>query len=427
MNLRGWLVNLLGGELTHQASARANSDDFWYTDTASGLSASGVKVTPDSSMQVSAVGACIRLISGTVAKLPLHEYERDDGDGRSRVRNGPIESLFRNPNEYQSWFEFRRTMTANLALRGNAYAQIVPGPGGFASQLIPLQNSQVRPYGNATGGVAYSVLTRDGWQQWDRSRIFHLRDLSLDGITGLSRIQQHAQGIGLAAAAELYTSAVFGNNADFGTIIIAKDGLDNDQFKRLRAALRGKTGAAKAGKHLILNGNVEIEKSRFTNVEAQTFELRSFQVSDIARIFGVPEHLIGQQEKQTSWGTGVEQQNIGFLTFSLMDWLVLWEAAIERDLIVDPETRFAEHKVDGLLRGDFRTRMEGYQIAIQNGLMSPDEARARENMNPRPDGLGGRFWRPANIQVDEEQPATPVPAPAAVRQFPARDSTGGTP
>lgn len=400
----------IGGWFRPRASSRANSDDFWFTEIGQAMSAAGIKITPDTAMQVSAVGACVRLISGTTAKIPLHEFERDGEDGRRRVRNGPLEQLFRQPNPWQSWFEFRRMMTANVALYGNAYAQIISGPLGFASQLIPLPPRMVTPKLTQSMEILYEVLTAKGPTLVSQSQIFHLRDLSVDGVTGLSRIQQHVEGIGLAKAAEIYTASVFGNNADFGALVVAKKGLQEQERKRILSTLKKKTGAQRAGKTLLLEGEIEVQKSRFTNVEAQTFELRNFQISDIARIFGVPEHLIGQQEKQTSWGTGVEQQNIGFLMFSLMDWLVMWESAIQRDLVVDPENRFMEHNVDGLLRGDFKTRMEGFQIGIQNGIWCADEVRKKFNEPPRADGLGGRYHHPANMAVDGEESSADSPA-----------------
>lgn len=385
-------------------------DDFWY-EPVQRRDLAGVSVTPDSSMQSSVVAACVRFIAGNVAKLPFPIYRRLGADEREQDRNHPLADLLNHrPNGWQTAFEFRKQMTAHVAMRGNAYARIIPGPRGAVDQLIPLHPDRVEPEQRDSGDVVYEVTNRRGVKRtFPAGDIFHLRDLTLDGVVGLSRIEQARLGIGLAIAGEVYGSSYFGNGAEAAVMLSTDKAVDDPMRKRIGANWRAaRRGPFNAGGVFIAEGGLRAEKLSMTNEESQFLELRGFQVEDIAaRVFGIPPHLVGAQQRSTSWGTGLEQQTLGFLAFYLLDWLEMWETAAARDLIVDPATHFAEHNVDGLLRADFKSRMEGYKTAIMNGILSPDEARRRDNMNPRDDGLGGRYWRPQNMVVDGQEASTP--------------------
>jgi HK97 family phage portal protein len=208
------------------------------------------------------------------------------------------------------------------------------------------------------------------------------------------------------------------NGTDPGMVLLTDKNLTDPHKKRLMESIaESHRGPANTNKPLLVEGGMKVDRSPATNKDSQLLELRSFQVEDIARLYGVPPHLIGLTEKQTSWGTGVEQMAIGFLEFNLLDWLVMWETATKRDLLneqMDVNT-FAEHLVDSLLRADLKTRMDAYAIAIQNGILSRNDARRKENLTPYEGG--DEFLYPSNMSINGD-PIEPV-QPAA--RFPSDD------
>jgi HK97 family phage portal protein len=220
-------------------------------------------------------------------------------------------------------------------------------------------------------------------------------------------------------AAETYATSYLLNGAEPGVVLETDQKLDEKQQKRLVEGWKAAhQGPHKAHLPTVLEGGLKAKPTSATNKDSQLLELRSFQVEDIARIYGVPPHLIGLTEKQTSWGTGVEQMAIGFLQFHLLDWLVMWETAIKRDLLTEPSdtSMFAEHMVDSLLRADFKSRMDGYAIAITNGILSRNEARQKENKPPYTGGE--KFLYPSNMAIANAPVVVPgVLAPAA--EFPS--------
>jgi len=408
------------------APARASYqpwDDFWYRSAVGAAVLAGVNVTPESAMANSALSACVRLISGTEAKVPLWIYRRSKGESRTRERDHPLYRLLNlQANRWQSGYEFRRTMTAWVCLYGNAYAAR-PIVGANAGMLIPLHPNRVEVRQLGDGGLEYRVRSAQGTTQvLDASQIFHLRDLSLDGVLGLSRIEQARQGIGVALAAELHEAAFFGNGAQMGTVFTTDGSMTPKQRADIKAELKDThTGPWKAHRPTVLEAGLKPVTAAQTNRNAQLSELRKLQVVEMARWYGVPPHMIGDVDGSTSWGTGIEQQVIGFMTFGMLDWYHMWKAAIGAQLLSRSEQDefYAEHVVDELLRGDFKTRMDGYGLAIDHGILSPDEVRAKENMNPRTDGQGDRYLRPANM-VYADEPTRSAPQNGTSRAEPAR-------
>jgi HK97 family phage portal protein len=357
---------------------------------------------PEAALQVSALSACVRLISGNVAKLPFHVF-RMVGDERERDRKHPLDRLLnQRPNGWQTAHEFRRMLTAHVALYGNAYAVKVMS-GATIDELIPIHPSKVKvvkedPFLPPMYDVQVSAgVTR----RYLASDMLHLRDLSLDGIVGMSRIQQARQGVTLAVAAESYATSYFLNGAEPGIVLETEKQLTPDQRNDVRRGyIESHQGPGRAHLPVVAEGGMKVKPIGTSNKDSQFLELRSFQVEDIARLYGVPPHLIGLTEKQTSWGTGIEQMAIGFLQFNLLDWLVMWETAIRRDCLSAPSDRdvFVEHLVDGLLRGDLKTRMDSYALGIQNGILNRNEARKKENLPPYEGGE--KFLYPANMAVN---------------------------
>lgn len=364
-------------------------------------------IDAERAMQVSAVSACVRLISGTVAKLPLPTYVRMGEEDRQRDRGHPLDRLLNvQANPWQTAFEFRRMLTAHVGLRGNGYA-LKRREGARVVALIPLHPDYVRVEQEAYDEpptYLFRPPNTGGERRYPASEVVHLRDLTLDGIRGLSRIEQAAQGIQLSLAAETFGTAFFMNGAEPGVGITFEKSLNPKQRQDLVDSWKAAhSGPDKAHAPFVLEGGAKLETLSVSNRDSQYLQLRSFQVEDIARLYGVPPHLIGLTEKQTSWGTGVENMALGFLEFHLLDWLVMWETAAQRDLLAEEPSRFVEHVVEGLLRADFKTRMEGYQLAITNGIYSPNECRRLENRPPREGG--DEYWRPSNMTgADEPEP-----------------------
>jgi HK97 family phage portal protein len=373
----------------------------------------------EAAMKVTALSACVRLISGNVAKLPFHVF-RMVGEDRKRDRRHPVDGLLnQKPNSWQTAHEFRRMLTAHVALYGNGYAIKVMS-GAVVEELIPQHPSRVKVIKDDPFlPPAYEIqITPGETKRYPASEILHLRDLTLDGVVGLSRIEQARQGMVLAQAAESYATAQFMNNAEPGVALLTDKNLTDDQQKRLMSSWKAAhQGPQNANQPTILEGGMKIDRSTATNRESQFLELRSFQVEDIARLYGVPPHMIGLTEKQTSWGTGVEQMSIGFLEFNLLDWLVMWETAVKRDLLSAPMdvNTFAEHLVDSLLRADLKTRMDAYAIAIQNGILSRNDARKKENLAPYEGG--DEYLYPSNMSINGE----PIEAAQPASKFPSED------
>jgi len=367
----------------------------------------------DLGLKVSALSACVRLISGGAAKLPLPVYRlAGDGDDRERDREHPLDAILnRQANRWQSAFEFRRMLTAHVALHGNGYA-LIQREGARVTGLVPFEDPRRMRVEQSSMGAEPTYMYSG--TRYARSEILHLRDLTLDGLTGLSRLEQARQGILLSYCAETYGAAYFMNGAEGGTGIVFENSLTEDQRKQVIESWKvSHQGADRAHTPFILERNAKIHTGS-SNKDSQFLELRNFQVEDVARLYGVPAHLIGLTEKQTSWGTGVEQMAINFLGFYQLDWLVMWESSVRRDCFGDFERdMFVEHVVDGMLRADIKTRMEAYALAVQNGIMNPNTARRKENWGPREDGLGDRYWIPSNmreagqpIESEEPEPAT---------------------
>lgn len=399
-------------------------DDFWYGEPGVAATLAGVRVTPDSAMQISAVSACVRLISGVSARMPAPTFRRLAGEGRGRERDDahPVfRRLNRKPNRWQSPFEFRRQMMANVCLYGNAYAQKVSGVDGPISELIPWHPRAVRPEQRPDGSIVYHLTQRTGGTRaFSQDQVWHWRDLSLDGVKGISRIEQARLGLSITRAADVYAAAFFENGAESGVGFTAEKSVDDAARTRILASWRSAhQGPGKAFTPFVAEGGLTLMNMASNNKDAQLIELRSFQVVDVGRWYGVPPNLLYEMTKQTTWGTGIEETNTAFLTLGLLDWLAIVESSASTQLYADDERDeyFTEHNVDALLRGNFKARMDGYAIAIDRGIYCPDEVRAMENKNPRPDGRGGEYRYQANtIPASEPQPDPYATDPNADQQ-----------
>ena len=359
------------------------------------LSGAGAYVTPETAMRVAAVFACVRIRSGVVANMPLHIKRRVDERTREDASDSPLWKLFRRkPNRWQTPSQFKRMLTAHLLLRGNSYA-LIHQSRGEVKELVPLHPDRVEVKQNDDLSLTYRYTRKNGVPiDLKQDEVLHLVGLTLDGVRGVSVISYARETIGLSLAMEDHGSNVFRNGARVSNVLRHPGKLGKEGLSFLQASLDDyRSGGEREGKALILEEGMDVAPLAMTAEDAQWIESRKFSRSDIAMFFGVPPHMIGDTEKSTSWGSGIDSQTQGFVTFSAEDDLTTWEETINRDLIVDDDM-YARFNRAALVRGDIKTRWESYVKALQWGVMNPDEVRRLEDMNPRPGG--DEYYLPPN-------------------------------
>jgi HK97 family phage portal protein len=360
---------------------------------------SGAVVSERTAMRVAAAWRCVNIISGAVGNLPIDLIKRD-GEGRRVPAVGhPLRRVLTvRPNLWQTPGEFRRLLQAHLLLRGNAFALKV-GTAGRVTALIPIHPDRVTVEQEEDTRILYRVTTRrNGVQLFRAGEIMHLRGMSLDGVTGLSVLQHMRESLGVAIQAEQASARLFRNGTMAGAAFRHPGQLSDDAMARLKVSLSERGGAEGAYRPIVLEEGMDYTPLALTANDAQFLQQRDFQRYDIAMFFGVPPHMLGATEKTTSWGSGIEQQGIGFVTYTLNDWIRIWEETLKRDCLAgaEQETHDIRLFTQGLLRGDVKARWEAYTKALQWGVFSPDEVRALEDMNPRPDGGGGVYYEAPN-------------------------------
>ena len=362
-------------------------------------------------MRVAAVYACVRIISGAVATLPLHVKRRVDARTREDASDAPVWQLLRRrPNRWQTPAQFRRMLQAHLLLRGNAYAMIVRSRGSVQA-LIPLHPDRVEVAQGDDLALSFLYTRPDGRRlRLRQDEVMHLVGLTLDGVRGVSPIAYARETIGLALAMEDHGATTFRNGARVSGVLKHPQRLGPEAVANLKAGLEAfRAGGDQEGKNLILEEGMDYARIAMTAEDAQWIESRKFSRSDIAMFFGVPPHMIGDTEKSTSWGTGIEQQSIGFVAYTLEDHLTMWEETIDRDLIGADDLLYARFNRAALVKGDIKARWEAYVKGLQWGVWSPNEIRALEDQNPR-DG-GDVYYPPPNMSAATEaaggDPVTP--------------------
>jgi len=361
------------------------------------LSASGASVTPNSAMRVATVYACVRIISGAVATLPLDIKRRKDAKTREDASDHSLWTVIRRkPNRWQTPSQFRRMMQAHLLLRGNAFAMKVVSRGEVV-ELIPLHPDRVERKQLDDLSLEYTYTRKDGRKvRLAQADMFDLVGLTLDGVNGVSAITYARETIGLSLAMEDHGSTTFRHGARVSAALSHPNKLGPDGQELLRSSLDAfRSGGEQEGKTLILEEGMTYTPMAMTAEDAQWIESRKFSRTDVAMFFGVPPHMIGDTEKSTSWGTGIEQQSIGFVAYTLEDHLTMWEEAINRDLVPESEaTMYARFNRGALVKGDLKARWEAHVKALQWGVSSPNEIRALEDQNPREGG--DIFYPPPN-------------------------------
>ena len=354
-----------------------------------GTSGSGKSVTVQSAIQLSTVYACVRVISETIASLPLGIYETVN-DGNEKATDHPLYRLLHDePNSEMTSFVFREVMLAHLLLYGNSYSQIIRSGKNQVIGLYPLLPDHMEVDRDSKGNLTYTYTTSDGKTVLIKPRdVLHIPGLGFDGVMGYSPIALEKNAIGLGIASEEYGSKFFSNGARPSGILTHPNTVKNP--KALRESWNSAYGgSSNSNRVAILEEGMKFEPIAIPNNEAQFLETRKFQVDEICRIFRVPPHLVGNLEHATF--SNIEHQSIDFAVHTIRPWLVRIEQAMNRALLSEQEKGrfFVQFNIDGLMRGDYKSRMEGYAIGRQNGWLSANDIRALENQNPIPADQGG--------------------------------------
>ncbi|WP_313308757.1 phage portal protein [Stutzerimonas nitrititolerans] len=360
------------------------TDGAFWGQFIGGQSSSGKSVSVDTAMRVSAVWACVRLIAETIATLPLGLYRRLPDGSREADTGHPLYSVLAvSPNEHMSPVQFWEAMLASMLLRGNAFAQIHRSGSRIValSFLLPHRMRLL----TENGVIRYFYSFSDGERELSAAEVLHIPAFSLDGRIGLSPISYGADIIGSAMSADDAANGTF-KNGMMPTVAFKVDRvLKPDQRDDFRKYVETVSGAMNAGKSPVLEAGVTPESIGINPTDAQLLETRSWSVEEVCRFFRVPPWMVGHTEKNTSWGSGLEQQVIGFLTFSLSTWLRRIEKAVLKQLLRPEErlTHYAEFALEGLLRADSAARASFYSTMVQNGIYTRDDCRVRENLPRR--------------------------------------------
>ena len=346
--------------------------------------ASGAQVNSDTAMRVAAVYACVRVISETIASLPLHVYSREEQGKRVRYDHPLYRLLHDQPNSWQTAFEFREMMQAHFELRGNAYAYKSMDARGNLVELLPLHPDRVEVQRNRDMSLQYLVQLEDNTSErvvFTQDQIYHLRGLSSNGYVGRSTLQDARDIVGVAISTQEYAGRLFRNDATPSVVLKHPGKLSKEVADRIRDSWNEAfAGSGNARKTAVLEEGMVVDRLSLSAEDAQFLETRKFQRSEIGGLFRVPGHLIGDLEKATF--SNIESQGIDFVMHCIRPRLVRWEQALSRDLFVAPRLYFPEFNVEGLMRGDTKSRYDGYAIARNWGWLSVNEIRAKENMNP---------------------------------------------
>lgn len=365
-----------------------------------GSSTAGKNVTEHSAMQMTAVYSCVRVLSEAVAGLPLHLYRyRGDGGKEKALDNSMYSLLHDEPNPEMTSFVFRETLMTHLLLWGNAYAQIIRNGKGEVVALYPLMPNKMSVDRDENGQLYYKYYR--GSDEAIRSKdyevilspfdVLHIPGLGFDGLVGYSPIAMAKNAIGLAIATEEYGAKFFANGAAPSGVLEHPGTLKNpDKVRESWNATFG--GSHNANKVAVLEEGMKYTPISISPEQAQFLETRKFQINEIARIFRVPPHMVGDLEKSSF--SNIEQQSLEFVKYTLEPWLVRWEQSMMRSLLTPNEKQeyFIKFNVDGLLRGDYASRMSGYATARQNGWMSANDIRELENLDRIPVEEGGDLY-----------------------------------
>ena len=391
----GFFSNLFRGRDAPSNSTAGSGYGFFM-----GSTASGKRVNARSAMQMTAVYSCVRILSEAVAGLPLQFYRYNDNGGKEKAVDHPLYFLLHDePNPEMTSFVFRETLMTHLLLWGNAYAQIIRNGKGEIIALYPLMPNRMTVDRDEKGQLYYQYNTskddaptmKGSMVNLKPSDVLHIPGLGFDGLVGYSPIAMAKNAIGMAIACEEYGAKFFANGATPGGIL-EHPGTVKDPQRVRESWTSAFGGSSNANKVAVLEEGMKYTPISISPEQAQFLETRKFQINEIARIFRVPPHMVGDLEKSSF--SNIEQQSLELVKYTLDPWVARWEQAIVRSLFsTDEKTQyFVKFNVDGLLRGDYQSRMNGYAIGRQNGWMSANDLRELENLDRIPEEEGGDLY-----------------------------------
>ena len=365
-----------------------------------GGSTAGKAVNERSAMQMTAVYACVRILSEAIAGLPLHLYKYGCDGSKEKAVEHPLYFLLHDePNKEMTSFVFRETLMTHLLLWGNAYAQVIRNGKGEVIALYPLMPNRMEVNRTDKGQLYYQYTTSsDDAPTVEGSTavlmpedVLHIPGLGFDGLVGYSPIAMAKNAIGLAIATEEYGAKFFANGAAPSGVLEHPGTIKDPQ--RVRDAWMSQfSGSRNAGKVAVLEEGMKYTPISISPEQAQFLETRKFQINEIARIFRVPPHMVGDLEKSSF--SNIEQQSLEFVKYTLDPWVIRWEQSLQRTLLSSEEKKryYFKFNLEGLLRGDYASRMTGYATARQNGWMSANDIRELENLDRIPAELGGDLY-----------------------------------
>ena len=365
-----------------------------------GPSTSGKHVNEFTAMQTTAVYACVRILSETLAALPLQLY-RYTPTGKERVYMHPLYQILHDePNPEMTSFVFRETLMSHLLIWGNAYAQIIRDRLGRVQGLYPLRPDKMTVCRNEHGEIYYIYTkTTDenpaikpyGQVALRKEEVLHIPGLGFDGLVGYSPIAMAKNAVGMTMACEEYGASFFANGAS-PSGVLEHPGVLKDPAKVRDSWNAVYQGSANAHKVAVLEEGMKYQSIGIPPEEAQFLETRKFQLNEIARLYRIPPHMIGDLEKSSF--NNIEQQSMEFVKYTLDPWVIRWEQAMQKALLLPEEKKqfFLKFNVNGLMRGDYESRMTGYSIGRQNGWLSANDIREMEDLNPVPDEEGGNLY-----------------------------------
>ncbi len=366
-----------------------------------GRTTSGKPVNERTAMQTTAVYACVRILAEAIASLPLHVYEYQDDGGKKLVHDHPLYYLLHDePNPEMTSFVFRETLMSHLLIWGNAYAQIIRDGAGRVLGLYPLLPDKMDVQRDDKGNIYY-VYSRNSdenpmFKEYGNIKlkaedVLHIPGLGFDGLIGYSPIAMAKNAVGMTLACEEYGASFFANGANPGGVL-EHPGVLKDPSKVRESWNSVYRGVSNAHKIAVLEEGMKYQQIGIPPEEAQFLETRKFQINEIARLYRIPPHMVGDLDKSSF--SNIEQQSLEFVKYTLDPWVIRWEQSLQRSLLLPGEKGkyFIKLNVDGLLRGDYQSRMNGYAVGRQNGWFSANDIREMENMNPIPDEEGGNLY-----------------------------------
>ena len=398
-----------------------------------GRTTSGKPVNERTAMQTTAVYACVRILAEAVASLPLHVYEYQDDGGKKLVHDHPLYYLLHDePNPEMTSFVFRETLMSHLLIWGNAYAQIIRDGTGRVLGLYPLLPDKMDVQRDDRGNIYY-VYSRNSdenpmFKEYGDIRlkaedVLHIPGLGFDGLIGYSPIAMAKNAVGMTLACEEYGASFFANGANPGGVL-EHPGVLKDPSKVRESWNSVYRGVNNAHKIAVLEEGMKYQQIGIPPEEAQFLETRKFQINEIARLYRIPPHMVGDLDKSSF--SNIEQQSLEFVKYTLDPWVIRWEQSLQRSLLLPGEKGkyFIKLNVDGLLRGDYQSRMNGYAVGRQNGWFSANDIREMENMNPIPDEEGGNLYLINGAMTKLEDAGAFAKTDTGQQNTPAQENSG---